>query len=368
MNAVDALLKRHHQLRELKGQATHLHSLSLKPAATQSKRVGAPQRRYALATLSELCAVMALGMELHDSNLEGICMAVNWTGANSEARGFPNLDLVNRSLFVLFSKLTPDLIRPFTSTFELTRRENNAKEDPVIRAQKIARRLVDHYRLSASNVIVSFRSDIVVPARVELSSASECFVNIHSDHRNDVQTTVALLAHEVAHIFLHRAGIRLEPTFHNEVLTDTTAVFLGCGPVILNGTTEKTTYSGSVTTTRVTKYGYLTVDEFGYVQAKREAFFCVAPTKKINFGISRLGYVTGRRRFKSQLREPPFAPPSLVLRCLNVLGLRKASNGDMKQQITFACGCCSQTLRVPRLGKTIVVHCPVCQEAFLCHS
>jgi hypothetical protein len=288
-------------------------------------------------------------------------------------RGFKNIDIIDRSLRELFSRLTPRRIRQFLYTFELTGRETDRSDDPVIRVQKIARRLADHYRISVSAVVVTFRSDMCVPGRVELSPASEFFVELHTEHRDAVKPTVAILAHEVAHIFLYQAGIRLEPTFHNEVLTDTTAVFLGCGPAILNGASRTTTTSGNVITgqvitTSTKKYGYLSVDEFGYVQARRDAYFRLQPSRLVSRGLPRWGYCAGRRRFKSQQAAPPFAPASIFTRALRALRFRNHLDASADRKISFACSFCSQSLRVPRLGKQLSVHCPTCQETLICHT
>jgi hypothetical protein len=291
----------------------------------------------------------------------------------SEVRGFKNIDIIDRSLRELFSRLTPRRIRQFPYTFELTGRECDRSDDPVIRVQKIARRLADHYRISVSAVVVTFRSDLYVPGRVELSPASEFFVELHTEHRDALTPTVAILAHEVAHIFLYQAGIRLEPTFHNEVLTDTTAVFLGCGAAILNAASRTTTTSGNVITgqtitTNTKKYGYLSVDEFGYVQAKRDVYFRLEPSKLVSRGLPRWGYRAGRRRLKSQQAAPPFAPASIFTRAFRALGPGNRLDPSADKKITFKCSFCSQPLRVPRLGKQLSVHCPTCQEALICHT
>src|SRR5258708_32749731 len=117
----------------------------------------------------------------------------------SKTRGFSNIDLITLSLRELFLRLTPVRIRQFANNFELTRRENDRSDDPIIRVQKIARRFAAHYRISVSAVIVTFRSDLYVPGRVELSPASEFFVELHNDHRDAIKPTLAILAHEVAH-------------------------------------------------------------------------------------------------------------------------------------------------------------------------
>ncbi len=289
---------------------------------------------------------------------------------SSEPRGFANLALVNRSLRELYLRLTPARIRQFGTNFELSPRDNNPGDDPVIRVQKIAHHLAYHYRISVSAVIVTFRSDMTVPGRVELSPSSEFFVELHSDYRHALNPTVAILSHEVAHIFLYQAGIRVEPVFFNEVLTDTTAAFLGCGAAILNGSSQTTTTSGNVVTTQTKHFGYISVDEFGYVQAKRDAFFRVAQTPLVNRGLPMSGYRTGRRRLRSELSKPPFAPPSIFTRTFDALvsGFRNTAQTARPEKMTFACAFCSQPLRIPLLGKKISVHCPTCEETFLCHT
>jgi len=282
--------------------------------------------------------------------------------------GFENIHLINISLKELFSRIRPKRIRQFVSSFELTKRETDRSLDPVIRVQRIARRLADHYRISVSAVIVTFRSNMSEPGRVELSPESEFFVELHTEHRHALAPTVAILAHEVAHIFLYRAGISLRPTFHNEVLTDTTAVFLGCGPAILNAASQTTTTAGNVITTRTRKFGYLSVDEFGYVQAKREAFFGLPRTKTIVGGFSSLGYLRGRNRFRHEQRAQPFRAPGPLLRVSTALGLSKRLESDHQDRITFACPFCSQALRVPRSQKKISIHCPTCEETLMCYT
>jgi predicted SprT family Zn-dependent metalloprotease len=286
----------------------------------------------------------------------------------SETRGFTNIHIINLSLKELFFRLRPQRIRQFASSFELTKYERDKSLDPAIRAQRIARRLADHYRISVSAIVVTFRSNMDVPGRVHLSPSSEFFIELHSEHRNALAPTVAILAHEVAHIFLYRAGISLQPTFHNEVLTDTTAVFLGCGPAILNAATKTTTTSGNVITTTTRKFGYLSVDEFGYIQAKREAFFGLRHHGMIAHGLSRLGYQRGCWRFRRERWMPPFQPSRFLLRTSVALGLLQPLPVDQQNRITFPCAFCSQSLRVPRLGKQMLIRCPTCEEKLVCQT
>lgn len=279
------------------------------------------------------------------------------------ARGFANIELINLSLLELFLRLRRARIRQFAENFDVSSHERVCFEDPVIRVQKIARKFAEHYRIAVSSIIVTFRSDIRVPGRVELSRTSDFFIDIHSCLRDHIKPILAILAHEVAHIFLYQAGISLKPAFHNEVLTDTAAVFLGCGVAILNGASETQVVSGNVISTTTMTFGYLSVDEFGYIQAKRDAFFRSTPSKLINPGLPLWGYYTGRRRHKKELKAAPYAAPGFFTRLF-----KKQPQPDPSQKIVFPCSYCSQLLRVPRLGKLMAVHCPTCDEKSPCHT
>jgi hypothetical protein len=284
-----------------------------------------------------------------------------------DAHGFANIPVVNLALKELFLRLRPHFIRQFVSTFELTNRETDKSLDPVVRVQRIARRLADHYRINVSAVVVTFRSNLHVPGRVELSPASEFFVELSSEHRDALAPTVAILAHEVAHIFLYRAGITLQPTFHNEVLTDATAVFLGCGPAILNAATQTTSTRGNVVTTTTRKFGYLSVDEFGYVQAKREAFFGLPRSGAVAWGLSYAGYRRGARQYQRERRAIPFRRQGLLFRTCVAMGLSQPLRPDKQNRISFPCSICSQKLRIPFVGRQISVRCPTCEEKLMCY-
>lgn len=227
--------------------------------------------------------------------------------------------------------------------------------------QRIARHLAYHYRINVSAVIVTFRSSLPVPGRVELRNELDFFVELNSKYKHDVQSTVAILAHEVAHIFLHQNGIRFVSTFDNEVLTDAAAVLLGCGPAILNGAVQTKTSrsSGSTitTTTASSHFGYISIDEMGYVQAKRDFLFGAGATRLVRRGFPRSGYRRGRWAFRMQCRRPPYARfKSATGIFVEVAKLfRKKSLRTTNEKLTFACLVCSQLMRVPVLGKKLSV-------------
>lgn len=280
------------------------------------------------------------------------------------SRGFPNLDLVNRSIGKLYEGLSRKGLELFQKDFELSGSALDQASDPVIRTQKIAHQLAYHFRLAVSAVVVAFRSNLPVPGRVELSSSLDFFIDLHSQHRDDPKAIAAILAHEVAHIFLHHAGIRLDPEFHNEVLTDTTAIYLGCGATILNGALETVTKLGKTTERRFRQFGYLTVDEFGYIQSKRDRFHGRDSWNSVDAGLPRAGFRAGRKRLAAELRARPYA--GNVLGSMSRLFSNVPTAAVHDGKVTFPCACCAKALRIPMLGKKLSVRCPRCESVLEC--
>lgn len=292
----------------------------------------------------------------------------------SDQRGFKNVAIVNRSIRELFLRLSPRRIGQFGTTFELVAGESDKSADPVIRVQRIARHLAYHYQINVSAVIVTFRSNLGVPGRVELTNDLDFFVELDSKYKDDVRSTVAILAHEIAHIFLHQKGIRFEQTFDNEVLTDTAAILLGCGQTILNAAVQTKTSSfyglTITTTTSSSHFGYISIDEMGYVQAKRDLLFRSKPSRLVRRGFPRSGYRHGRWAFRAQCRRRPYARFKTAAGILTELAnlFRRKSTDRKTRKMTFACVFCSQQIRIPILGKKLAVHCPVCEQTRICHT
>lgn len=281
-------------------------------------------------------------------------------------RGFKNIKIINSSLRKLFLSLQPSGLSKFSKDLKFLPSEINSPEEKTIWVQKVARRIADHFGIITSTIVVTFRSDLKAPGCVELSPASEFFVELRSDLKCSPDEIIATLAHEVAHIFLFRHGIKMEPVFQNEVLTDTTAIFLGCGASILNGSSYFIERSGNNETSSIRKLGYLSVDEFGYVLAKREKYFNKRTEQKINEGLPQKGYFRGWLRFISE---------KLLSRTLGIRKLspitslfKRGRNYDEKESnFLFPCSFCGQQLRVPILGKKLQAICPVCREKNSCY-
>lgn len=282
-------------------------------------------------------------------------------------RGFKNVKIIKAALRKLFLGLLPSGISKFSKDLAFSPEELNFNGDKTIWVQKVARRIADHFGIITSTVVVTFRSDLQAPGCVELAPSSEFFVDLRSDLRDSPHEIIATLAHEVAHIFLFRQGIKMEPVFENEVLTDTTAVFLGCGAFILNGSSFTINRSGDTETSSLRKLGYLSVDEFGYVLAKRENYFKTRTQQKLSRGLPRKGYSAGRLRVGV---EKMLSRTLAIKKLHSIMSLfnKRHSCADVDSKILFPCGFCGQQLRVPSLGKKLEATCPVCRVKHICYS
>lgn len=284
-----------------------------------------------------------------------------------ETRGFNNLNLINKSIRELYRAMTPRKIRTYTANFVLGESWDDVSRDPILGTQRLAKRIATQYQLAISTVIVSFSVDLKVPGRVELSSSNDFFVELQSQYREDPKAIAAVLAHEIAHIFLHRNKIHFPNTFENEILTDTTAVYLGFGHTILNAATERESYpSHNTVQTHTHHFGYLSLNEFGYLLAKRDAIFGGDSSTALESDLSRLYLQSGRSRLQRELRTRPLvARPWHQRISYFMLGNDKTK---ILRPISFPCPCCSQTLRIPETHKKLSVRCPNCDSRFLSYS
>jgi hypothetical protein len=286
----------------------------------------------------------------------------------SSLRGFTNLKLVNDSIRFLFLSLKPERIRGFQSTLSHCDMPGKDWSDPVLDAQAVAKAIASHFLLDVSAVVVTFRSDLKVPGRVELSQSSEFFIEIHSEHRDEPHCVAAILAHEIAHIFLHRNRIRLEQTFENEVLTDTAAAYLGCGVLILNGATTTVRKVDSRTMrTQSRRFGYLTIDEFGYVVAKRDSLFGQGSAYLLNTDLAQAGYHEGSLMLDQERRVRPLVRRPFHER-FRYWFAGKGPDQTTDDVITFGCPHCSQRLRIRLARKKHLVRCAMCDSRFWCYS
>ena len=199
--------------------------------------------------------------------------------SNGIVHGYPHLRIIRDSIKTLHGNLSPEKIRSFFPCLAPEKAVLPKNCDLDIAVQHLAGAIANHLQLPTGCIIVMFRK-IDSPGRVELSREDNYIVELSSKYLNDFQDIPAVLAHEITHVFLHRHGIRFPDTFENEILTDTTAVYLGVGWLSLNAYRETTRqerrgfFQNEVhTETTEEKLGYLTPEEFGYILGKRSFAF-----------------------------------------------------------------------------------------------
>ena len=106
---------------------------------------------------------------------------------------------------------------------------------------------------------------------IDLGDTNEgVFIEIASDLLDFPHCLLATLAHELSHLFLHSHGISCgsgpEFYYHNEILTDVSAVFLGLGKLMLNGCTgEKIVRTPSQVVAHSRTVGYLKPGQLTFV-------------------------------------------------------------------------------------------------------
>ena len=106
----------------------------------------------------------------------------------------------------------------------------------AIEVQQVAKQMAGSVGLGDLVFIITYaKQGSGVGGHVELRHGQpEVFIEI--DNSFDCQESVlAVLAHEIAHKFLHRKGVALSLESENEELTDLATIFMGFGRLSLNG-------------------------------------------------------------------------------------------------------------------------------------
>ncbi len=303
-------------------------------------------------------------------------------GGGEIVRGFPHLATVRASLTALYRRMSPDTVHRFAASVRPEQVAVGRREDAVEAAQHVARVMVDHMRLPSARVIVTFR-DMVHAGSVELTAGPEYFVELNTRFRRDPRDVGACLAHEVAHVYLHRLGLECAGTRDNEILTDTAAAYLGTGWPLLDAFREESVIRGGRRLVRsASKLGYLTPEEFGYVLAKRAAAFDDDVEPWLSSVRAREAYREGLRLAERDVRRAPLAAAGwgtarryAVARRLaraaaegaRVAGPDGCEFDRRGARVSFACPTCFQRLRVPVRGR-FAARCGVCGARWECDT
>ncbi|MGW4496205.1 hypothetical protein [Streptomyces sp. NPDC004376] len=286
--------------------------------------------------------------------------------------GFPHLATVRRAVTALYKRLSYDVVETFATSVAPADVAFGDADDLHLGAQRVARELVRHFRLPDARLIVGFR-EMTHAANVELAAGPEYFVELNDRFRTHREDIGAALAHEVTHVYLHRLGLAFPTTAENEILTDTVAVYLGAGWLLLDAYREHGPASQ--------KLGYLTPEEFGYVLAKRALLFHEDPAVWFTSPQAADAYAKGlararhderrppltaagrpaRLRYAHQRRRPPRTPPDPEA------GYTFTSGTDGRPRVSFDCPVCHQRIRVPVRGR-VKARCGLCRTVLECDT
>lgn len=264
---------------------------------------------------------------------------------------FKNITEIDAHISTLYKTIGAPLVPGFGTDLSIS-----SSSSP----QQAVRQIADFFGLGKIQVSVTFVDNLGSPGRVHLSPGDAFRVEIDNVYAGNSNIIAAILAHEVAHIYLYKHGIIITDTLHNEIFTDTTAAFLGCASLILNSSYEEATIDNKER--HVKWFGYITQYEVGYIQAKRDFLLRQDSSKAMIWGRSEEFFEAGRAYFLKHVGRPYVkrsAPENIVYRLKSLL---------KNDSIVFPCIGCGQRLRIPASGKTLSVRCATCGKTLLCYS
>ncbi|CAL9602676.1 hypothetical protein [Streptomyces sp. enrichment culture] len=284
--------------------------------------------------------------------------------------GYPHLETVRAAVTALYRRLSRDTIETFSASVAPADVAFCDTDDLHLGAQRVAREIVRHFRLPDARLIVGFR-EMTHAANVELAAGPEYFVELNDRFRSHRADIGAALAHEVAHVYLHRLDLAFPGTAENEILTDTAAAYLGAGWLLLDAYREDAVSSQ--------KLGYLTPEEFGYVLAKRALLFGEDPSLWFTSPHAYTAYVKGRDRARRDGQQPPLAAAGWAGRRRYAHDRRHACDGPPatpyafaadpagRLRVSFPCPTCHHRIRVPVQGR-VRARCGLCRTVLECDT
>ncbi|MFG2608160.1 hypothetical protein ACGFT2_32125 [Streptomyces sp. NPDC048514] len=294
--------------------------------------------------------------------------------------GYPHLETVRAALTALYRRLSHDGVRTFATSLAPADVAFCDTDDLHLGAQRVAREIVRHFRLPDARLVVGFR-EMTHAANVELTAGPEYFVELNDRFRTHRRDIGAALAHEVAHVYLHRLDLVFRTTAENEILTDTVTTYLGAGWLLLDAFRQDEVSSQ--------KLGYLTPEEFGYVLAKRALLLHEDPSPWFTSPQAYTAYTKGMAKARQDEQQPPLTAAGWAGRRRYAHDRRHASAGrptapDVpdgpptapyafapdpagRLRVSFPCPTCHQRIRVPVRGR-VRARCGLCRTVLECDT
>ncbi len=301
------------------------------------------------------------------------------------SNGFPNKSLINSCVRTLCDHFTDEQISGFKSGLHISDFRAGPLSDLKL-VTNLAKGIAVHYRLPTESFIVDSNDSLARPILVKFPNSVQIIVELNLYYIHNVDDLLAVLAHEMTHVFLHRNGISFTDQFENDVLADVAATYMGLGTLILNGYAylKKQIRDNRIQlTTR--RYEYIKPVEIGYVLAKRAMRFGENPLRYLSDASSE-AFSTGKVQLMDEYRLPPLAAASPFARWIYMWNRRNAEKrlpsasqlridhsqsgysfeGLDKLSVILDCRICSQHLRLPAFKGPILVRCPGCGMSYNC--
>lgn len=284
--------------------------------------------------------------------------------------GYPHLETVRAAITALYRRLSRDTVQTFSTSVAPADVAFCDTDDLHLGAQRVAHEMVRHFRLPDARLVVCFR-EMTHAANVELTAGPEYFVELNDRFRTHRRDIGAALAHEVAHVYLHRLDLSFPTTAENEILTDTVTAYLGAGWLLLDAYREDGVSSQ--------KLGYLTPEEFGYVLAKRALLFDEDPSVWFTSPQAYTAYREGMTQARRDEQQPPLTAAGWAGRRRyahdrrHTSGVRPtapyafAPDPAGQLRVSFPCPTCHQRIRVPVRGR-VRARCGLCRTVLECDT
>ncbi|MBE1484938.1 hypothetical protein [Plantactinospora soyae] len=288
-----------------------------------------------------------------------------------------SLDEVRRAIYTLYRRLSPDTVHEFSASIPAEDVTVRRDEDLISGTQRVAHALVEHLRLPDTRITVTFTP--MPPGRagrVLLGTGPQYSVEIDSTFVGRRRDIGAVLAHEVTHVFLEYHHMRYE----DEILTDTTAAYLGVGWPLLDSHRTAAYYTE--------RLGYLGSPAFGYALGRRAVAFSEDPLPWLTSTDARSAYRSGYAVAYQEWTQAPLAsadPASRRRYDKDLAQVRRrldrgaarphaaaksdryAFSGRSPLRVTFNCPICSVRISLPVASRAEIC-CQMCGTLLDCDT
>lgn len=265
---------------------------------------------------------------------------------------------------------------------------------PDIVATEVAKDMCAYYGITPSNLYVGFSDECSSGAGVLHYVDNSYLIEIDVKLIQNHSKVIAILAHEVTHMFLFSKNISLPDTRANELLTDTCAAFLGFSSIMLDHYTIirstkviERTEEYELRLHSESKLGYLDIDELAYVMAIRNFYFQSSSSlrKVIHDADAAMKdspqmVIRGYHAFQKELKKAPHKSASfLQKRTFKKLKKRfLAGNRSQRKNsiftfqnsdnptLSFACPICKTPVTIPLIDGDSLQNCTHCKVHMPC--